>query len=99
MDNTLLVGIIVIVIIFIGFMGYFILVRPDIALNGREGRQGKRGKSGAVGTTGKAGFFQNEVEVVIDGSVVFPEGVTQVLVELWGGGGGGAGSTNVSKDM
>lgn len=81
-------------------------------LNGKDGAPGVNGKDGAAGKDGLAGadgapgpqgpggvrgfqeFLSSPVPTLQP--FVVPEGVTRILVELWGGSGGGGGGANLT---
>jgi hypothetical protein len=56
--------------------------------NGAPGPQGAPGTNGAAGPQGQVGGLHMLI-FDTDGNFVVPDGVTTVVVELWGGGGGG----------
>jgi len=68
-----------------GFRGY-------TGIQGPMGPQGFRGDSGVQGATGPTTIqiLSSSQSFSSDGAFIVPQGITNVLVEMWGGGGGGA---------
>jgi Collagen triple helix repeat (20 copies) len=56
---------------------------------GAQGMQGTQGPVGPVGPAGPGGGFHGVREYSFNGTFVVPQGITSILVELWGGGGAG----------
>ncbi len=59
---------------------------------GVQGPTGSQGPAGATGPTGPAGSggYTNMQVFTSNGTFTVPSGVTNIMVEVWGGGGGGA---------
>jgi hypothetical protein len=73
-------------------------------VDGKDGMPGAAGGPGPQGLPGPAGgltanFIPHMVVFDTNGTFIIPTGVSNIMVELWGGGGGGGGDTVISLGM